>query len=79
MPFPDNDLGVGTRQCRLLRGINQDTAVPLDYNNLGVGTRQCRLLRGINPDTAVPFPYQKKINRAIVTSITRLILGNGQH
>jgi len=57
VPFPYNDLGVGTRQCRLLRDTSQDTAVPFPYNDLGVGTRQCRLLRDTSQDTAVPFPY----------------------
>ena len=78
MPFPYNDLGVGTRQCRLLRDTSQDTAMPFPYNDLGVGTRQYRLLRDTSQDTAMPFPYLKTINRARVTSIARLIVGNSQ-
>ena len=57
MPFPYNDLGVGTRHCRLLRDTSQDTAMPFPYNDLGVGTRHCRLLRDTSQDTAMPFPY----------------------
>ena len=76
MPFPYNDLGVGTRHCRLLRDTSQDTAMPFPYNDLGVGTRQYRLLRDTNQDTAVPFPYLKTINRAIDLTIARLIVGN---
>ena len=52
--------------------------MPFPYNDLGVGTRQYRLLRDTSQDTAMPFPYLKTINRAIVTCIARLIVGNSQ-
>ncbi len=80
MTFPYN--GFGGRETALpsplLHGISQDTAMPFPYNDLRVGTRHCRLLRDTNQDTAMPFPYLKTINRAIVTSIARLIVGNSQ-